>query len=1006
MQFTPSEKRTLEFYEWEKRGRGWYIFPHPVDLEPEFVPFFPKQSTVDVLDDAKRPSLLGGVLQSIKNTLALPKKEIQNLIEEIPVNGYPFVCSEGYHVFTISFPQELTLSGLECTELITMLSACRFPVSFEIVASDAFVRFQFVCRTPDKAQVQGQLKAYFPDCIIQEKEKHYLEVVTERGGYCVDFGIKEEFMRPMAQVEKSKVDPLQGLFGILDYLEPGESIVYQVLCKGILNPWASSILTSVSDGTGGSFFVDAPEMPKLAAEKVSAPLFAASIRLLCQAPRLEQAHSLLERIGTVILRLSSSPTNELTVLNHNNYSEKKQLQDIFYRESHRAGMLLNSKELACFIRLPLSTSISKKLERNAAKTKAAPAIAEGHDLWLGRNVHQGIERIPTLNNSLRLKHMHVIGATGTGKSTFLQSCIVQDILLGNGIAVLDPHGDLIESILPHIPPERHEDVILIDPADSEFPVGFNILSAHSDIEKEILSSDLVAVFRRLSTSFGDQMHSVLANAILAFLESSTGGTLIDLRRFLIEKPFRESILKTVSDPNVIYYWQKEYPLLKTSSIGPILTRLDSFLRPKPIRYMAAQKKSLDFENILDSKKILLIKLSQGLIGTENSYLLGTFFVSKIYQAAMARQIQSKTERQPFFLYIDEFQNFITPSLSFILSGTRKYGLGCVLAHQDMIQLSKQDSEIASAVISNAGTRVCFRLGDIDAKRLEDGFSDFEAQDLQNLGLGQAIARVEKPENDFNIETLLLKELPENEGRYNKEKCISISRSRYGTPRKEVEDSLAHLLVKSTTEEAELIVEKQKVKQQPVEPEPPHVEVEKKEPVVEAKEVEGTDTKERLAKRNEKTKHRYIQTLIKTMAEARGYKASIEHPTPDGQGSVDVLLEKDGKSIACEVGVTTTKQWESHNVEKCLNAGYDIVIAVAMDKKAQKAMEQLVEEKFSPDLLARLKVMDATSLFQYLDRQNVEPVREKTMKGYRVKVEYGAGDYVNMQESLCNILSRK
>jgi hypothetical protein len=315
---------------------------------------------------------------------------------------------------------------------------------------------------------------------------------------------------------------------------------------------------------------------------------------------------------------------------------------------------------------------------------------------------------------------------------------------GEGIAVLDPHGDLIESILSWIHPDRHKDVIIIDPSDAEFPVGFNILTAHSEIEKDILSSDLVAVFRRLSTSWGDQMNSVFANAILAFLESTKGGTLIDLRRFLIEKSYRDQFLLTVTDPSIVYYWHKEFPILKSGSIGPILTRLDSFLRPKLIRNMVAQNKSLDFEQILDRKKILLIKLSQGLIGNENSYLLGTFLVSKIQQAAMARQAKQEADRSNFYLYIDEFQNFITPSMSAILSGARKYHLGLILVHQDMQQLTKTDTELASSVTANAGTRICFRLGDTDAKRFDSGFSFFDAADLQNLDTGEAIIRIERP----------------------------------------------------------------------------------------------------------------------------------------------------------------------------------------------------------------------------------------------------------------------
>src|ERR1019366_6790838 len=276
------------------------------------------------------------------------------------------------------------------------------------------------------------------------------------------------------------------------------------------------------------------------------------------------------------------------------------------------------------------------------------------------------------------------------------------------------------------------------------------------------------------TSWGDQMNSVFANAILAFLESDKGGTLIDLRKFLIEKPFREQYPKSVTDPSIVYYWQKEYPILKSGSIGPILTRLDSFLRPKMIRNMVAQNKSLDFEDILDSKKILLMKLSQGLIGAENSYLLGTFMVSKIQQAAMARQVKQQADRSDYYLYIDEFQNFITPSMSAILSGARKYHLGLILAHQDMQQLHKEDSELESSVMANAGTRICFRLGDADARKFEGGFSYFDTMDLQNLSTGEAIIRIERPENDCNMTTIPVGERDADVAREARDTVISTS----------------------------------------------------------------------------------------------------------------------------------------------------------------------------------------------------------------------------------------
>lgn len=975
------QQLTSQFYEWEMLGRGWLRADMPVDLEPPFTPFFGhflRQRVIE--DDGVRHTLLSGVASVFK------KKTQHQLYEPIPEVSYelfPFEDFSPLITLQLIFPNHFKGAAGQQEQLLTMLSYCSRPISFEIIGSKKQITIQFVCREADSPYIKSQLATYFKGVSILELETDFEALLIKESSVAVvDFGLEQEFMRPIGNL-KNSIDPHTGIFSILEHLQEDEQIVFQVLFNGVLNHWQSSIIRSVSNAKGEPFFEDAPEMLPLAKEKVANTILTATIRILAQAPTLDESFSLLQKTAFAIITNTRSSHNALIPLSDTEYSFEKRFDDIIFRQSHRIGMILNTKELSLFIHLPEPSLISKKILGDAKKTKTTPSITEGHPFVLGKNIHNGIEKEVSISNEQRLKHTHIIGATGTGKSTLLQNMICQDIQNEEGIAVLDPHGDLIDALLNTIPQSRMMDVIIIDPADSEFPISFNILKAHSDIEKEVLSSDLVAAFRKLSTSWGDQMNSVFANAILAFLESNKGGTLIDLRRFLIEKPFREDFLKSIPDPSIKYYWQKEYPLLKTNSVGPILTRLDAFLRPRLIRNMVAQQNGIDFDQILNQKKILLVKLSQGLIGAENSYLLGAFVVSKIHQAALARQ--SKQERNNFFFYIDEFQHFITPSMSHILSGARKYHLGLILAHQDLQQLQKTDGDLLNTLISNAGTRICFRLGDGDAKKLSDGFSFFDAPDLQNLSTGEAIVRIDRPEWDFSLSTTAFKT---SEEKYSlKQDIINYSRDLYSTPRQKVEE-----LIKESMGEGEVLEEKERYKPQvpkkevqPI-PEPKILTLNKEKaeatrPISE-KDISG------IVKRKEETQHRYLQTLIKKVAESKEYKATIEMPTPNGKGSIDVLIEGNKLNIACEVSVTTDSNWEIHNIEKCLSAGYDYIFVCCVDKKANEELNRKVQEKFDSEIQQKIFVTAPEGLFDFLDKKSQMPLESQTtLKGYRVKVGY-------------------
>jgi Type IV secretion-system coupling protein DNA-binding domain len=622
------------------------------------------------------------------------------------------------------------------------------------------------------------------------------------------------------------------------------------------------------------------------------------------------------------------------------------------RQSLRSGMLISSDELVSVVHPPSASVRSSKLKREEKRSKAAPALAFGHSLVLGENIHGGKTTHITLSADQRMRHTYIIGASGTGKSTLLLNLIVQDIKNGEGVAVLDPHGDLIDQILEHIPEERFGDVVLLDPSDEAYPVGFNILSAHSELEKNLLASDLVAVFRRLSTSWGDQMTSILGNAILAFLESEVGGSLLDLRRFLVEADFRQRFLSTVRDSEIVYFWQKEYPLLSGNRQGPILTRLDTFLRPKLIRHMVSQKENrLDFGAIMNEGKIFLAKLSQGAIGEENAYLLGTLLVSKLHQLAMSRQEMKEKKRRSFFLYIDEFQNFVTPSMASILSSVRKYRLGLTLAHQELRQLLSRDDDVTSAVLSNPYTRICFRLGDFDAKKLEDGFSFFEARDLQNLGIGEAICRVERAEYDFNLRTLPRPEEESAEAEQRRERIIQLSRQRYATKRETVEVEMRRdvgVSVPPPPPIPEPIIEKT-AGPMAEKSSPPRAE-----PRAEAKEKVKTVPKAPATLGRGGQQHKYLQHLIKKIGEDKGYRAVIEKQVLGGLGSVDLALERDGQTIAIEISVTSTADQEVANIEKCLQAGFGRVVLVCSERKFLTKAEGLITARVQPEDLARIQ----------------------------------------------------
>jgi len=781
-----------EFARWEQRGRGWKVWPETVQPEPAFEEFTGYRLPQAQLerDDGRRPGLLASLFDSLEKKLnRQPPPLPDETVEPEPAGSSEALASE----FIVSLPASLDLSDEPLRAFLDSFQDCAEPTGFELAGSHENITVQFASSSVDAPALERRLNAFFPTLSFTPTQETLAGSWHDNDGigFIVDFGLAHEFMLPL-QTGHS-VDPFVGLVAVLNELQQDELAVFQILFQPVQNRWPASVWRSVTDANSKAIFLNRPHLIPGTKEKLETPLFGVVVRAAAKASEFERAAVIVRDMASALRTFSRVERNRLIPLHNEEYLYEAHEADLVCRQSRRSGMLLNRDELLGFVHLPSDEVRAPKLCRERTHTKAAPASALfPAGIVLGQNQHAGRTASVYLSAEQRTRHIHIIGASGTGKSTLLFNLIRQDIENGDGVAMLDPHGDLVERILGVIPDNRIDDVIVVDPSDEEYSVGFNILHAHSNLERTLLASDLVSVFRRFSTSWGDQMDAVLKNAILAFLNSSRRGTMADLRRFLVEPNFRDDYLTSVQDPEVVYYWQRAFPLLAgNKSVGPILTRLNNFLESTAIRFMISQPESrLDFAAIMDTGKIFLAKLPKGLAGEKDCYLLGSLLVSKFQQVAMSRQAQQAEARRDFWIYADEFDNFITPSMAEILKGTRKYRVGLTLAHHQLQQLQR-DPDVASAV-ANASTRVVLRVGDEDARKLSEGFASFEARDLQNLGDGEAICRFGRSEFDFNLK-IPLPEAPNADAAEVRKRAITASRKKYAVPRADIEAVLRQQL---------------------------------------------------------------------------------------------------------------------------------------------------------------------------------------------------------------------
>ncbi|MFZ3020476.1 MAG: type IV secretion system DNA-binding domain-containing protein [Minisyncoccia bacterium] len=398
-----------------------------------------------------------------------------------------------------------------------------------------------------------------------------------------------------------------------------------------------------------------------------------------------------------------------------------------------------------------------------------------------------------IKKSDRRHHLYIVGKTGTGKSTLIKNMVIQDMRLGHGVALVDPHGDLVEDLLNFIPKERTNQVVYFNPADTSYPVAINILEAKSDDEKHLVAASLISVFKHLWQDFwGPRLEHILYNCVLALMDTP-GQTLLGVYRMLVDEAYRKSIVANVKDPIVKMFWTEDYEnydlRFQKEIISPVQNKVGQLLSSPQMRNIVGQpKSSVDFGFVMDQKRILLANLSKGKIGEDKSNLLGSAIVTKMYLAALERQNLPEELRKDFYLYIDEFQNFSTDIFPSILSEARKYRLNLNLAHQYLYQLP---DSIKHAVFGNVGTVISFRVGSYDAKELAEEMKPvFTGEDLENLDNHHIALRLlidGKMSPAFSAITMPPLKPKEHEA--DRDTVLRISRERYATPRDIVEEKL-------------------------------------------------------------------------------------------------------------------------------------------------------------------------------------------------------------------------
>lgn len=684
-------------------------------------------------------------------------------------------------------------------------------ISFEIVAKPEDIRFYVSVPRRLMDYVEKQIHGAYPGADIREVEEYTIFSQTGKVAFAA-LRLKSSNYFPIRIYRDLPVDSLSSITSVLAKMQKDEAAAIQVLIQPANSKWRkigrgyiSKVKKDEANPEKASFRID-PKALEAIEGKVSKPGFNTVVRLVVSSPDGEAAKMHLENLIGSFEQFASD---------HNHFTKVKLpvkqlfMEDFIYRYFPAINLpfmpqysVLSTDELASVYHLPNKSIETAHIFWLNAKRAPAPSQIPTSGLYLGFSRYRGVSREIYLSEDDRRRHMYIIGKTGTGKSQLLEEMVMQDINAGRGLAVVDPHGDLVDGILSRMPPERAEDVIYFDPSDSERPMGLNMLEAQTDQQKHFVATSIVGLMYKLfdpmkTGIIGPRFEHAIRNAMLTVMEAIPNGTFIEVVQTLQRPDFVQSLLPLVKDPIVRRYWTDQIAQTadfhKSEVLDYIVSKFGRFVTNKLIRNIIGQSNSsFDFRKVMDEGKILLVNLAKGKIGEENSNFLGLILVPRILISAMSRQEIPEEKRRDFYLYVDEFQNFATPDFAQILSEARKYRLNLIVANQFIGQM---EEEVKNAVFGNVGTVASFRVGVTDANYLQHEFQPtFNETDLINIDRFNAYVKTtvhNEPVKPFSMD--LTKDMSRVKALQNPQVAaaiIQLSRLKYGRSRELVEAEIA------------------------------------------------------------------------------------------------------------------------------------------------------------------------------------------------------------------------